>query len=144
MISSGTLLSLEAANAVGRFDESLFIDYVDVEFGLRCQEKGFVSLVIKKAKMAHSLGEVPLKFWRWSLPSHAPLRRRYQVRNAILLIRRRSIPLVWKLSEAVRILLRLIFALIASGKSASVLSSWYLGLRDGVQGGKGKISDNEF
>lgn len=143
MISSGTLLSLEAAQAVGCFDESLFIDYVDVEFGLRCQQYGFASFIATKAKMEHSIGESPLTLGAWTLPSHSPIRRRYQVRNAILLVRRRDIPLAWKISELARVLLRIIFALAASRMSYSVLSSWCLGLRDGVMGRSGRIDDVE-
>ncbi|MEN9491733.1 MAG: hypothetical protein RJA63_2182 [Pseudomonadota bacterium] len=143
MISSGTLLSLEAAQAVGCFDESLFIDYVDVEYGLRCQRNGFVSLIATKATMEHSIGEAALRLGRWTLPSHSPIRRRYQVRNAILLLRRSDIPLAWKISELVRVVLRIIFALAASRMSYSVLSSWFLGLRDGVMGRGGKIDGSE-
>lgn len=139
MISSGSLVSLCALTAVGDFDEGLFIDYVDVEFGLRCQHKGFSSWVVKAARMNHSIGEAPLRLGPWTLPSHSGLRRRYQARNAVLLMRSRWIPTVWKFQEFIRAVCRFVFMLAARNGMPGQLSGWLQGVRDGLRNKRGAI-----
>ena len=46
-----------AAEAVGGFDESLFIDGVDFEFGLRLNRHGYRVLILRQATLEHRPGE---------------------------------------------------------------------------------------
>ena len=41
IISSGTLIHVDAFKAVGLMMEELFIDYVDLEWGLRAKKMGY-------------------------------------------------------------------------------------------------------
>lgn len=139
MISSGSLISLAALERIGGFDESLFIDYVDVEFGLRCQHAGLSSWIVKSATMTHAIGEAPLRFGPWSLPSHSGLRRRYQARNAILLMRRPWVPMIWKLQELLRAACRFGFMLLARNRLSGQLAGWGKGIWDGMCNRRGVI-----
>lgn len=139
MISSGSLVSLAALAQVGEFDESLFIDYVDIEFGLRCQHRGWSSWIVREASMAHAIGEAPLRFGRWTLPAHSALRRRYQARNAVLLMGRAYVPGVWKLQEAARAVLRFAFMALARNGAPGQIKGWCLGVWDGLRQKTGAI-----
>lgn len=91
VITSGSLMSLEAFNAVGEFCEPLFIDLVDHEYCLRLLQAGYEVLVATKARMSHALGHrklVPLPVGTLTLMNSLPLRRYYVARNSIFIARR--------------------------------------------------------
>jgi len=56
VVSSGALIPLAVLDQVGMMDESLFIDYVDSEWGLRAKSRGHLSFGICAAQMVHCLG----------------------------------------------------------------------------------------
>jgi rhamnosyltransferase len=139
MISSGSLIYLPALAQVGSFDERLFIDYVDVEFGLRAQHAGYSSWIAGDARMDHAIGESPLVLGPWTLPSHSSLRRHYQARNALLLMTRPEIAIVWKLHELARFPVRFAFMMLARNGLPGQLTGWFRGIRDGLSGKTGCI-----
>lgn len=106
LISSGSLIPIATLDAVGGMREDLFIDYVDIEWGLRARQHGFQSYGVCRARMQHSLGENPVKFFKRSIPLHSPLRHYYHFRNAILLYRSGWLPLNWKIVDGWRLVLR--------------------------------------
>lgn len=106
LISSGCLIPLSAFEAVGRMCEELFIDYVDIEWGLRAKTRGLRSFGVCNAQMAHALGDEPIKFLGRSLPLHSPLRHYYHFRNAIWLYKQNWLPLNWRLVDGYRLLLK--------------------------------------
>jgi rhamnosyltransferase len=59
-ILSGTLVSISAAEFVGLPQKDLFMDGVDLEYGLRFRRSGFRNLIATKAILHHNLG-TPLK-----------------------------------------------------------------------------------
>lgn len=90
-ISSGSLVSVSAANAVGGFDERLFIDFVDLEFCLRCRSKGWGILLVHDSIASHSLGDIRThNVLGLTLHStnHNALRRYYLVRNTFTTVSR--------------------------------------------------------
>jgi rhamnosyltransferase len=112
LISSGSLLRISVLDALGNFDESLFIDYVDIEWGLRATSQGFASYGVCAAGLEHSLGEDAISFWflkTWSVPVHKPIRHYYFFRNAILLCRRSYFSRAWKLRELSMLVLKGVF-----------------------------------
>jgi len=89
-ITSGSLLKTSVLSKVGLFDESYFIDYVDIEFCLRCSNFGFIILQVNHAILLHSIGDFKINKLMWMRPvstNHSPLRRYYFVRNAVLTYR---------------------------------------------------------
>lgn len=90
VISSGSLIPSAAFGLLGGFLESLFIDYVDIEYCLRARAAGFKVIQVRDAVLRHRLGRISGRrvFRRTVHPSHhEPLRRYYQFRNAALLHR---------------------------------------------------------
>ncbi|GAB6283116.1 MAG: glycosyltransferase family 2 protein [Ignavibacterium sp.] len=83
-ITSGSLLNLSVTNSVGRFDENLFIDYVDYEYSLRLLSRHFKIIHLENAFLYHNLGNMKkVKFlWMTFFPTnHSPERLFYRTRN---------------------------------------------------------------
>lgn len=57
LITSGNLVTMEAVNSVGGYDEKLFIDSVDFDFSLRLKDHGFKMIKVARANASHHLGE---------------------------------------------------------------------------------------
>jgi len=106
LVSSGCLIPLSAADAVGDLRDELFIDYVDIEWGLRAKSKGYFCFGACGATMLHDLGEQPIRFLGKTYPSHTPLRHFYHFRNAVWMYRQPWVPLNWKCVDAYRLLLK--------------------------------------
>lgn len=106
LISSGCLIPVAVIEHVGGMREDLFIDYVDIEWGLRAQAHGYQNYGVCGAKMSHSLGDEPIDFFGKKIPLHSPLRHYYHFRNAILLYRESWVPWNWKVVDGWRLLLK--------------------------------------
>ena len=97
-MTSGNLVSVAAADQVGGFDESLFIDYVDNEFCLRLRQRGFRILEASLAQLGHALGNLEIRdlgFVRTGITHQSALRRYYMTRNRLLVWRQ-----YWRLEPA--------------------------------------------
>jgi len=89
LITSGSIINVNAALKIGGFDENLFIDGVDTEFCLKSYRNGFRSVCYNQICLKHLLGEekkvlTPLlknKYRKF----HNPTRLYYIVRNHLYL-----------------------------------------------------------
>ncbi|MDW5501045.1 glycosyltransferase family 2 protein [Pseudomonas lundensis] len=140
LIASGSLIPVGVFERVGLMDESLFIDYVDIDWALRARSKGLLSYGVFSAEMHHSLGDGRIEFAGRQIAVHSPLRHYYLVRNALLLYKRSYIPLNWKLVDAYKLLLKLTFLLLFSGKRWQNVKAIVQGLIHGVTNKSGKYS----
>ena len=89
-MTSGNLVNVAAADQVGGFDESLFIDYVDNEFCLRLRQRGFRILEATHAQLGHALGNLEMRdlgLVRTGITHQSALRRYYMTRNRLLVWR---------------------------------------------------------
>jgi rhamnosyltransferase len=109
VIASGSLISIDTLNHVGGMREDLFIDYVDIEWGLRATTKGYLSFGVCSALMEHDLGDKPIQFMRRIIPVHSPLRHYYLFRNAIWLHQQDYLPLQWRIGDFLRLALKYVF-----------------------------------
>ncbi len=137
LVSSGCLIGRPVIDDIGLMQAGLFIDYVDIEWGLRAGAKGYQSFGICDAHMQHNLGEAPLKVFGRNIPLHSPLRHYYLFRNAVWLYRQSWVPLAWKLADGYRLLLKyVVYALFTDQK----LAHWKMmtrGLWHGLRGRMG-------
>lgn len=140
LITSGSLIRLSVLEEVGLMDEALFIDYIDVEWGLRAQSKGYRCFGLDSARMRHSLGDEVVTWGRGrkSVSVRSPLRNYYLCRNALLIYRRSHIPLNWVLNDAWRLLLKFAFFTLITPPRLQNLKMMTLGLWHGFRGGGGK------
>ena len=90
-ITSGNFLSLEAFRAVGGFNDDLFIDYVDTEFGHRLRRSGRRISFLNNYSIEHEIGS-PIRFSlfgrTYQAMNHSPIRYYYRYRNSLYLFKR--------------------------------------------------------
>lgn len=83
-ITSGSLISLAAAQSIAYPNQDLFIDGIDFDYGLRLRRKGFHNLVVAQAIMYHELGNpIQVNFLNKdrSIEQYSALRHYYICRN---------------------------------------------------------------
>lgn len=141
LISSGCLIPMATLDAVGPMREDLFIDYVDIEWGLRARAAGFQSFGVCDATMRHALGDAPLVLLGRALPLHSPLRHYYHFRNAVRLYCEPGLPLNWKLADGWRLLLKYgVYSLFARPRRAH-WRMMTLGIAHGIMGRMGRLEE---
>ncbi len=142
VISSGCLIRAEVLRAVGVMEDALFIDYVDIEWGLRALARGYRCYGVCAARMTHVLGEPPagLPFSRRKrYPVHSPLRHYYHFRNALLLYRRDYVGLAWKFNDGWRLVLKFGFYSLFTPPRREHFRMMLLGLWHGLRGRAGAL-----
>lgn len=82
-ITSGNLIRMDVLNCVGDYDESLFIDGVDIDYCLRMRSKGFIVKKLGSALLHHQLGDVidGKRILQKFYLKHSPQRHYYMYRN---------------------------------------------------------------
>jgi rhamnosyltransferase len=95
LIASGSLIRISILQEVGVLREELFIDWVDIEWGLRAGSFGFKHFIVPEAVMLHSIGDDYISFGKTKINLHSDLRNFYIVRNACYLLKDKT--LSWKL-----------------------------------------------
>ncbi|MDO8737729.1 glycosyltransferase family 2 protein [Candidatus Deferrimicrobium sp.] len=93
VITSGNLVNAVAYLALGGFDESLAIDYVDHDFCLRGNRAGYRILVAGDGRLMHTVGAATFRrmFGRVWVSTNHPAERRYTIgRNRMTVIRRHA------------------------------------------------------
>jgi rhamnosyltransferase len=121
LIQSGTLVHLPSWQAIGPFDESLFIDGVDHDYCLRARLGGYGVYEWPQSRLSHALGDLhPLPSWFFALHRHKksgisfhkPYREYYEFRNNLWLLRRYGLAFSgWAMLRLGYLLLRLFYAL---------------------------------
>ncbi len=89
-MTSGALMKKETFQALGPFEDQLFIDGVDTEYALRMRAAGY-RIVESDAVLNHSLGKMTPHVFAGrhiSVTNHNPQRRYFITRNRIVLLRR--------------------------------------------------------
>lgn len=134
VVSSGSLLRMSVFDDVGDFDESLFIDNIDVEWGLRAANKGYQSFGYFDLVMQHTIGDRQIRFLGKIHPLHSQQRHYFMFRSSIRLMKLKHVPTKWKLNELLRIIPRLLVYSAFSDKPVRHLCAGILGIVDGALG----------
>ena len=90
VITSGTVVSVDAWRAVGGFRGDFFVDYVDIEFCLRARASGYRIFRSLRPTIVHAIGHPERSRFLWrtvTLTNHPPPRRYSITRNRILIWR---------------------------------------------------------
>jgi rhamnosyltransferase len=120
LVASGTMIRASVIEEVGLLREDLFLEYVDVEWGLRARAKGYLSFGLK------------------SIPLHSPLRHYYTMRNAVRMQLLPYVPPEWKVHDALRTAATFcIFGCFNAPRFAQV-AMMLRGFRDGLVGRMGR------
>ncbi|GIL18214.1 MAG: hypothetical protein BroJett040_19650 [Oligoflexia bacterium] len=91
-ISSGSLIKLDVLHQLNYFDDTLFVDYVDIDFCLRLRKNNLWTIACMDAKIAHEEGQlrqiICLNLFSFYTHNYNHIRRYYKMRNMIIMYRR--------------------------------------------------------
>ena len=138
LIASGSLIPITTLDVVGEMLEPLFIDFVDIEWGLRARNMGYQSFGCFRAHMLHALGDDPISFMGKMRPVRNPLRHYYLFRNAVWLYKQNWIPLNWKVVDGWRLFLKYGFYVIFAKPHFSHWAMMNRGIRDALRNRLGR------
>ena len=96
VISSGSAISAQAYRRLGAFREDYFIEYIDIEYGLRANSQGVPVRMNAAVQMRQTTGQIE-RHGRLFTTNHAAWRRYYGARNGVFTLRlyRRQWALHW-------------------------------------------------
>lgn len=134
MMSSGTLIPMEIINLVGPFNEDLFIDCVDFEWGWRALKKGVHIYISNKTFIQHKLGDGEFCFV--NVP--VPVRQYYQIRNSLKMIFTMGVPLNWRIKYFFILPAKIIVSLLFMNERPKRFKYIFLGIRDFIIGISGE------
>jgi rhamnosyltransferase len=141
LISSGTLIALDAFDAVGPFEDDLFIDSVDREWCFRALSRGFALYGACAAHLDHRLGDRRRPVWGGlELIVHSPARLYYMTRNRLLLYRRAYVPLKWKINDFLRMIAKFTATLLLVAPRREYARLSWKAVRDAGANRGGKLS----
>ena len=106
VINSGSMISIKCWEDVGKYDERLFIDYVDTEFQERVLRSKKQIIRICNSVLKHEVGRMTehnIGPFRILCSNHSAFRRYYMVRNR-LYYRRKYFGLSSYIKESIRLL----------------------------------------
>lgn len=137
VISSGTAATKEVFSIAGVLDESLFIDFVDTEWCLRCRRKKIPIWVVPGAIMRHRIGSRSINLGMTTVLVHNPVRCYYQLRNCFLLFRKKHIPFLFSARQVISVLVSRTLLLFFVTDRWTYAKAYLSALHDGVRGVEG-------
>lgn len=148
-IQSGMFIPAQTFQAVGEFDQRLFIDCVDSDFVLRCAALGLPTYLVRSCGISHSLGQTisvggvrASRSGRDHFAFHPPWRRYYITRNRIMLLVRytQRFPR-WAAISTAGEGLQLLRSLVWGPAKGQQIAAVAIGILDALRGKSGKISN---
>lgn len=142
MMSSGALISINLLKDIGYFDEDLFIDYIDYDFGWRAISCGIKIKIVEEACFYHKLGDSTRKIFGFELRIPSPIRHYYQTRNTFIICKRKYVPFSWKVNRVLAIPVKFLLLIFFAGSFKMRLNFYCKGLIDGLLGRVGSFDNN--
>jgi rhamnosyltransferase len=147
-MNAGSIVRLAAWEAVGGYDERLFLDYVDHDFCFRCRQQGWEVVQACGTAMVHSPGSPTRHRFLWRCPTtsnHSALRRYYMTRNRILFYRRYwRFDANWVLRDMCRAIREVMALVLFESGKGEKLSAIGVGVVDGCRGITGRTNRTQF
>jgi rhamnosyltransferase len=137
MTTSGTLMPLSIFNTLGPFRCDLFVDFVDMEYGLRARSAGYRLIMSVRPLMLHTVGTKTKRrfLWRTVWPSHHSTQRRFYIaRNLMLLLHEYAAhDPKWAFAAIVALVKSVILVLFYEESKFSKLSFTVRGIMSGLR-----------
>lgn len=135
LITSGSLVSMAALQAVGPMREDYFIDNVDLEWCFRALARGHLLYGTDHARLHHRIGLASdsLLVRKGLVVQHSALRFYYSSRNRLHLHRQPHAPAAWVVKDRVRFVLKTLYLLATSAQRRDYWSSLRRAVRDARQ-----------
>lgn len=148
VITSGSIINLNAWSAINGFDERLFIDEVDHEYCYRAIEHGYTVLQLNSIYLSHSMGKLVASGYLNMVKVknrmlHSPLRIYYIVRNFLFVRLQYKVQFKQEFKQRDREILTILKNnLFFSGAFWPTLKMAWRGYRDFKHQKMGKFSGN--
>ncbi|PSW30383.1 rhamnosyltransferase [Photobacterium phosphoreum] len=142
VIASGSFFSASVYRAVGKMEEDLFVDYIDVEWSLRAKSLGYKVAMTNTASMSHTIGDSRLNILGRKISVHSPMRRYFLVRNSFFMIRKSYIPTGYKIREVIFNFIRSLISLCVNEDRLLTMKMILSGIKDGLLGRFGPYHKN--
>lgn len=136
VISSGSLLDLDACTEIGPFREDFFIDAIDIEWCFRAWSRGFSCWIDSAVRMPHRLGQgtIRLPLLGIHLVRQPPSQLHTYVRNQVAMLRLLHIPVSWRLRIVPYLLFQgLVYFAMCRGRRWETVRAFTSGLVDGLR-----------
>lgn len=134
-ISSGSMTSIESWEAVGGFDEDMFIDGVDFDFCWRIRQKGYGILLIPSVRINHEIGDARIHSilgHEFLVFNHSAFRKFYIAQNIVYMDGKRHDNRV-RLYARLKVLKQELLVLFYESEKCKKLASIHAGVRRGIQ-----------
>jgi len=133
LMCSASIIRSQMFKEIGLMDEKLFIDGVDFEISWRAANKINARFyIVKECVLQHQLGEGDRKFMGRNTHIPTPFRVYYQVRNSIVLSKRKYVPVAWKRDELTKSLIKLFVIPILLQPRIKYFKEILRGFKDGI------------
>jgi rhamnosyltransferase len=137
LMTSGSFLKSSVFADCGRFDQSLFMDYVDHEFCLRLRQHGFKVIQSNRAVLAHRLGSPTshrILWKRFMVTNYSPSRRYSNARNRLVVYRRYlTFDTLWVLQDILKWFRETVTMVLVEQNRTKKLTSIARGVWDGIR-----------
>lgn len=139
-ISSASLISKSAYQVAGLMEDSLFIDLVDWEYCWRLKKLGFLTVRNNDIFLGHRVGNGNKKIiGKIDARMPSPVRHYYHTRNMIHMLFRNYVPLKFKISNIVKLIMKLFIYPFAFEDGKERFSYLVKGVWHGFNGKFGRI-----
>ncbi|MDY5153524.1 rhamnosyltransferase [Actinobaculum suis] len=142
LVASGCLIRVECLDDVGDMNTAMFIDHVDLEWGLRAHARKWRLICVPAAHLHHSLGDevVMLPGRAQPVHVHSPMRNYYIVRNTLDLVRhgRALMPTRWRIRYTWWAGKYVAFNGFLIDRGSERRRELFAGIRDAVRGRRGR------
>jgi rhamnosyltransferase len=136
-MTSGSFVKSSVFDECGRFDHTLFMDYVDHEFCLRARQHGFRIIQAKRAVLDHQLGSPTLQRFlskRFMVTNYSPSRRYSNARNRLIVYRQYlSFDILWVLQDILKWIPETATIMLGEHNRTEKLTSIAKGVWDGMR-----------
>lgn len=132
LISSGSMVETSVLGKVGLMEERLFIDCVDFEWCWRAESMGYICCCTERVELLHKVGQHDRSFLNFPIIISSPFRYYYQYRNFLWLLKRRYVPMKWKITSAVRKSVEMVLLPFLSNNGWAIMKNIFRGIKDGI------------
>lgn len=138
VISSGMMTTARVFERVGNYEEDFFIDFVDVEWCIRCKKAGVPVFVIPNAILLHKIGNENVTIGEMNIVVHSAVRTYYKVRNSFLLLYKK-VGFLFTIRQILPALLHNFLQIFSVKNKGMYLKYYLLGILHGICGVRGKF-----
>jgi rhamnosyltransferase len=140
LITSGMLVPVSMWMEGYKFNDDLFVDYVDTEWCFRVKNNGFQNYGYFGEQMNHQVSDsAGFNFLGMMVLSYSPIRRYFYYRNTIKYLHFNYVPFGNKLRILFGLLIRTPFIFFVDLNPIRSLKFAFLGLLDGIAGQGGSF-----